>query len=882
MKPILNDFRSALCLLLALFFLLPLVATAANTKKKETDIMKRDNWIWSEHREKKNSTSYFRREYSLKGTPASLTLTLSAHNHLKFYVNGTRITGEVSPAPAVLPECIYYLSYHFEGEELKALLGENQGTLCLASAVQFLGDSGANYINGHPAFWCEGEVLYEDGSRSTLKTDNDWLALSETPYRNETPSSNGRRNNAQIDYDARKMPDALAWTQPGFDVTRYGAWTNAVSAHRESAEWKMRLQPTPEGSVHEGITPTPFGKQEIGHQVFDVGRIVSGWVESRLSAPAGTRIRFRYSEYMEGDVVSTCVGSKNQKSENYCDYYTFSGNGAEHFAFDFDYKAFQYFEIVGMDRWVSPEEITVQWASTDIHEISSFSSSDEFLTKLFRASCNTQINNVLGMPVDCPHREQAQYLADSQLQFALLSYAFEEYPEICYKTLLDFACSQEENGRFSFTAPTTAYANKLSIPEWDLRYSDILYRYLQHGGDLKDADLFYRAASRNVRFYWNMRNAKGLLQDEPGAWNISDHPKTKHVPDDPGSDTCPTVVNLLLFDSLNKLSKIADLLGKQAEAEEWEKLAADCRKAINENLLNPDNHLYVMHSGVRLTNLGVTAMAINTGVAKPEDLEKQLRALSSLQNIDTSVVLTFELLRTLLEHGNTRQKEAAYRRIVTSWGPMMENGYETVWEGFLNQSSHSHAWSGYPAYYLLKDFLGVEFEGIGRERVSVIPFLPQRIESMRGSVALPNGIGSLGVALERKDGLKLTLDVPALDDLTVAVPRFEDLTLVSVNGISVFDGETGQNAIGVQYLSCDSEYVYFSVTQSNRYVFLATQSTAPSPDGSAIGASSEAAEENDSLSGKALLFGGIATAAAGVLGTALLLLRRRKKTSHQA
>ena len=784
--------------------------------------MKRDNWIWSEHAETKNSTAYFRREYPLGGTPVALSLTLSAHNHLKFYVNGSRITGFVSPAPAALPTCVYNLSYRFSGDELKSLLGESQNTLCLASEVQFLGDGGTNYVNGHPAFWCEGEVLFADGSRLALKTGNDWLSLSNTPYRNETPSVNRRNTNAQLDYDARKMPDALAWTLPGFDAAK--GFKQAVAAHEETAQWEMYPQPIPEGAVFESITPTPIARQEIGYQVFDVGRIVSGWVEFRLNAPAGTRIRVRYSEYMEEDVVSTAVGSKKQKSEHYCDYYTFSGDGEERFAFDFDYKAFQYFEIVGMDRLVRPEEITVQWAATNIHQNASFTSSDEFLTKLFRACCNTQINNVLGMPVDCPHREQAQYLADSQLQFALLSYAFAEYREICYKTLFDFACSQKENGRFLFTAPTTGYTSMLSIPEWDLRYCDILWRYLQHSGDMRDAELFYRAASKNTQYYLNMRNDKGLLQDEPGAWNISDHP-AKHVPDDPGVDTCPTVVNLLLFDSVSKLAKIAEMLGKQKESEEWARIAADCREAINQNLLNPDTRLYTMHSGVRDTNLGVTVMAINTGVAMPEDLETQLCALTDPQIMDTSVVLTFELLRAILDHGTAAQKGAAYRRIVTSWGPMMEKGYETVWEGFLDQSSHSHAWSGYPAYHLLKDFLGVEFEGVGRKKVSVIPFLPHEIESMQGSVAMPDGVGSLDVAIERGETLSLTLAVPALPELTVAVPRTAELTHISVNGEAVFDGKAGGNAKGVQYLFCDAEYVYFSVSGNRRYVFLATRGT---------------------------------------------------------
>ena len=50
--------------------------------------------------------SYFRHDYDLKADPVSIAVRTSAHNHLKFYVNGNLITGYVSPAPTALPENI--------------------------------------------------------------------------------------------------------------------------------------------------------------------------------------------------------------------------------------------------------------------------------------------------------------------------------------------------------------------------------------------------------------------------------------------------------------------------------------------------------------------------------------------------------------------------------------------------------------------------------------------------------------------------------------------------------------------------------------------------------------------------------------------------------
>ena len=337
----------SLVLVLCLLLQTGLMASAVNTETPATETesayFTSTDWIWSADTYTTNSVSYFRHDYDLKADPVSLSIRTSAHNHLKFYVNGNLITGYVSPAPTALPENINYLSYTFTGSELEALLNADKTQLALAAAVQYMGSNGMNYINAKPAFWAEVVVGYADGSSETLITDTTWRALKDTPYKNGTPSQSSRQMNAQLDYDAQKMPDPLAWTLYGYDESSYtaGTWTNAVAADAETATWKMRQQNIPEGAIHEEITPTLTGKQEVGWQVFDVGRIATGWVKIRASAPAGTRICIRYSEdltsYDENGVVKHNVA--NESSETYCDYYTFSGNGVEEFAANFDYKA---------------------------------------------------------------------------------------------------------------------------------------------------------------------------------------------------------------------------------------------------------------------------------------------------------------------------------------------------------------------------------------------------------------------------------------------------------------------------------------------------------------------------------------------------------------
>ncbi|MBR7165559.1 MAG: family 78 glycoside hydrolase catalytic domain [Clostridia bacterium] len=829
----------ALCLVMLTSLVTPALAKSISAPAVQTEenFKTSSNWIWSSEETVNHRTAYFRKEVTLDSVPKKINVETSAHNHLKYYVNGNLVTGYVSPANASLPENVNYLSYTWEGAELDALLGENKTRLCLAAAAQFIGEAkSSNYVTGKPGFWTEVTVTYENGETETIKSDTSWRTSDSTPFADTKAMFEKHGLGSQIDYDARKMPDGLAWTRFGFDESQYPevTWKNAVLADRETATWKMRLQNVPEGAVHKELTPLAMGKQEIGHQVFDATQLVTGWVKIRASAPAGTRIYIRYSEYLNKDgTVHLGVGSSQQTTEDYRDFYTFSGNGVETFVADFDYKAFRYFEIVGLSDWIQVEDISVQWASSDLTQVSTFTSSDDMLNKLYEACINTQINNTIGMTVDCPHREQAQYLADSQLQYALFSYAFEEAPEFIYKTLFDFATQQLENGRFEYTSPTSQYVapDIYSIPEWDLRYTAILHRYYELTGNLAAVAEFYDNAAANVNFHYAMVDSTGLLIDDPAGRNISDHPG-KGVKDNPGFP--PTVVNLLLYDSLNRLSRLASLLGKDTESAAWAEKASALKQNINVLLKDNETGLYKHHLGTNDTNIGVTAMAINVGVAEKGDLQKQLEAISlwtnaSTANAETSVVLTYELLCAIMQYGTNAQKEYLYKRMEASWGQMVKKGHKTTWERWEDSSSHSHAWSAYPAYIMLRGFAGINFNGTAYSDITVKPFLPTGISHVSSTVKIPDSNESITVRLEREAGYKLVVKPPKGESVTVAVPRAEGgVSLITANGKTVFRDGKGLNVSGLTYLNDDAEYVYFKTTANKTYTF--KSSVAPLSD----------------------------------------------------
>lgn len=802
---------------------------AAAEESNEAPYFTSGKWIWSSSTVQTNSISYFRREFQFKSTPVSINIKTSAHNYLKFYFNGQIMTGLCTPASTVVPENKYYLEYTLSGDKLTGLLDKTTPTQAVfASMVQYLGSSnGQNYVMGKPGFWASITVKYADGSTQALETDNSWYALADTPYLNGTPGQESRNLSAVLDYDARKMPDPLAFAKNGYVMSSYtaGQWVKAVPADSETATWKMRPQGIPEGVVHKVITPTPVATQTDTVKVYDTGLVVSGFVHIKMKATAGTRICLRYSERLTsaGRVEHTEGG---EISDTYCDYYTFTGNGTEEYCPDFVYKAFRYAEFEVLSGSVtSVEAFDVEWASTGISSTASFSSSDDIMNKIYQACVNTQVNNVQNMPVDCPHREQSQYLGDSQMQYELLSYAFTDFDAINEKLLRDFADEQFPNGSFPFVAPVNyaAYtygSSYLIIPEYDLHYPDMLYQYYYHSGKTDALKEFYNAAKKVSDYYYGYVDSTGLAAKTP-YWHIADWPSC--IVDVSGKYL--STYNLYLYDALNKTSKIATLLGKTDDAAFYAQRAQKLGDAITERLMDYKTGLYMDCSGSSLRNPGVTALAIYVGQSPASFREKQLdyiaKTMLGSNFLQARIFLSLPVFHDLMQ-GNDEQKQAVYtlmtRTNAQGWGEMVASGDQTVWEDFdYSTGSHSHAYAGYPARIALQYLAGIGFAKEGCGGVTVKPFLPQGQSFVQGSVQLPSG-GSVSSRLEKTGDTSRLLTVGTPVAARIGVPRFAmQNTQVTLDGTVLFeDGAAKGSVSGIAYAGNDSQYVYFDVQPGTR------------------------------------------------------------------
>lgn len=522
-------------------------------------------------------------------------------------------------------------------------------------------------------------------------------------------------------------------------------------------------------------------------QVFDAGKIISGWPQLALPGMAGVTVRLRYAETLDGDgrvLHQVC----NETSHHYYDLYTMHGRGGiEYWQPDFSFKAFRYVEVTGYPQPIEEGQLRICSAGTAMARTGHFRCSSDFLNKLYDVCLQTQHNNVLGQVVDCPHREQAQYLADTDLQAETLLYNFDAYP-VLDKTLQDFADGQLEDGSFPFVFPSN-YEHPdffIQIPEWDLHYATLLWKLYQFSGDTELLSRYYEPLRVMIEGYLSLVSpATGLIPVGRG-WHISDwpYPTVEH------EGEYLTVQQIKAWQALRILSEAAALLNRADDSAAYAAHAQKLQVSVLNGLYDGSGKLLHDSSGTTATHQGVNALALYAGLLPTKDREAALKAVAG-KPWESKTVLSLPLLRLLYEEG---LQDQAYHLLskpdYPGWGYMIAQGAETMWEGWDDIESHCHAWNGYPARLLQEYVCGIQSGAPGFATARIRPFFAPDLDFAEASVSTVRG--KIAVRWERvsEAGIRMRLELPCTMSATAALasPSSRPITSLLVDGVEIWGG----------------------------------------------------------------------------------------------
>ncbi|WP_152392744.1 alpha-L-rhamnosidase [Paenibacillus guangzhouensis] len=708
------------------------------------------DWIWNGEPVSPNQFAYFRKEYVLEQSVLYAYLSISTHHHFQLLINGKRVGGYVSPAPSDPSHGKLYVTY-----DITPLLHPD-GLNCLAVIALYLGGGGQYAVDGLPGLIIQADLVMQDGERRRWATGTDWEHYESGTHRSGTPFQQNQRITPIEDVDARKLH--TSWTRYGYSNNRY---RRAELSPAAEAGWRLTPQRIPEGDIEDLFLPELESSEHTSdgcRLIYDAGRIVSGWVRLRLPGIRNTAVRVRYSEQLAADggvERKVC----NETSEHYYDQYTMRGDDIEEWEPAMTHKAFRYIEVTGYPVPLQVGQM-VAAVRTGLLEVGLFHSSDPYLNTLHEACVRTQKNNILGQVVDCPHREQAQYLADSDLQAELLLYHFGTSAAMLEKTLIDFAAAQKPDGAFPFVAPSNDEHPDFAIriPEWDLHFVSLLWKVYEATGDISIIRRHYDAAKRSVSYWLSMCDQEGLLH-KSAWWHISDWP----YPTVDESGDVLTVQNTKLCRALRLLAKMAAIAGLDGDIESWTAMSIRSARTIANSLFDSESNGFMDSLGSPSQHQGVNALALLEGLApRTADASAILKRIAE-QAWEARAVLSLPLLRLLFDHGYADKAYALLRKTdFPGWGYMIAQGSPTMWEGWDDIESHSHAWNGYPARLLYEYVAGIQIAAPGFSTIRFQPYCPEDLAFAEASIPTPFGVTR--IRWERQapiDGIEVALEVPA-------------------------------------------------------------------------------------------------------------------------
>ena len=492
---------------------------------------------------------------------------------------------------------------------------------------------------------------------------------------------------------------------------------------------------TPPDRIVRKIRPTVVFR-DGSRTVYDAGVNLSGVVSFTQRAAYGEKTVVNHAEMLDNSYcLLTASAGKILQSETYI------SDGNEHFCMPkFVFHGFRYFEVIG-----NAEDVWVHEIHTDMPLRVRFSSDNEVLNFLFRASVQSLYSNMhAGVVTDCPHREKLGYTGDGQLtaDLALTILSSEKFYE---KWMRDIADGQDpDSGHVQHTAPFEGGGG--GPGGWGGAIVIVPYMIGLHHGRTDLLRKYYPNMQKYIA-YMESRCEDGVVaREEEKGWCLGDWctPEKVAIPE-------PFVNTYFLVKCLDYMSEIAEVLGEDSAI--WTEKSEEYKSNLKKHYYDAASHAYcgdIQGANVFAADIGLADDAMLCAIA-----EKYER----MGNFDTGIFGTDILIRVLFDHGfgDTAMKLLTSEK-ENSYGAWLRRGETSLCEYWCGRASHNHHMFGAPLRYVFSRVLGVDDSGrapvIAPAEISFPIELEAEMETKFGKIFVQRNVS------ENKESFVLRVSTP--------------------------------------------------------------------------------------------------------------------------
>ena len=703
---------------------------------------------------------YLRKDFALRDEISEARLYVSGMGVYNAYLNGQEIAPEelLKPTLSWYSKRVYFNTYDVtemlqQGDNAIGIIleGGRYTSLRYNAANPNWDDSENVFGFGTPRLLLQLEVVYKDGYKELIVSDETWKITNKGPIRTAN------------EYDGETYDenyDLGDWNHPDYDDSD---WLQAELV--EAPEGQLSPQPNPNITIMEKRKPISVF-QKGDKWVLDMGQNMVGFIDMKVRGQQpGDIITLRFAELLTPDSTlytanlrgAECTdryivtnNSKNsqllspidsshptsQRRNDMGDSQLSTLNSQLNWHPTFVYHGFRYVEISGLreipnlddfEGWVIYDEMSVT---------GSFETSNNIINAVYHNAYWGIRGNYRSMPTDCPQRdERLGWTGDRTTGNYGESYIFNNH-QLYAKWLNDAEDCQWDNGSLPNVIPPywRGYTDNMTWPGAVVTVTDMLYTRF---GDLEPVRQHYDALKKWMLHMKNDYMRGGLMpRDTYGDWCMPPESLELIHSSDPTRITDATVLSTPFYCYLcGKMAKFAEVLGFDEDVAFFEQEITTSSVAFNDKYFNRVTGVYA--------NNTVTANILPLWFGMvPKGLEDKVMnsIVDKTKNecdghVSTGVVGIQQLMRCLTEYGRgDLALKIASNDTYPSWGYMYRNGATTIWE-LWNGNTADPAMNSGNHVMLLGDLILWEYEYLGGIRAlepgySKIQLKPYPIEGL--------------------------------------------------------------------------------------------------------------------------------------------------------
>jgi alpha-L-rhamnosidase len=766
------------------------------------------NWIGAGSGQ---TSPFYRQSFHIDDLPEQATIYVAPLGYFELYINGQKVGNEVlAPAVSNFSKRSYYRTYDVRGYLKK---GINSIGIWMGTGWYSPGLPGVEHDS--PVVRAQLE-LSGNGMGQSVITDTSWQTKpSDRKLLGEWRW--GLFGGEQV--DARSIDKQ--WWQTETSTT---GWTPVVEV--SPADVPCSPQTCTGNQKLPAISPRWVERMDEDTILVDFGTNLTGLMNMTFRGlKPGQKVTLYYADMdgREDDVkwrVNQELARKDFAIYGQYDEFISAGSDVETFENVFNYHAFRFVLIEGLEYLPTTADMIAVPVETEASETGTFSCSNELYNRIHQMVRWTyRCLNLAGQTVDCPHRERLGY-GDGQTIMDTGLFNFDT-ASLYAKWSRNWWDEQTEDGFVPFTAPCPH--NTGGGPAWGAMCIMVPWKTYLFSNDLRLLEEGYPHMKGYLE-YLNAFVKDGVLQEifpPENRWgNLGDW-----VPPRRGMDTnnWPDPESRQLFNNcyrihlLQIMQKVAGLLGKDADTKAYAADIGVAQERVHGTWFNQTNNTYANGEQPYLIfplKTGVTPDSLKGAVF---DKFVETLLVDDGGHLNTGMIGTQIMTDYLLETGRSDLIDTfVNKKTYPGWGFMVENGATTCWEQWNGYYSQIHSCFPYIGGWFYRGLAGIRWdpEAPGFKHVILRPEPVKSVDWVKCSYQSPYGEIVSNWKLE-EGSFTYDIHVPANSTATIHLPaesqeniKIGNKPLSQVEGVTFLrmDNERAVLAVGSGRYSLVSKY----------------------------------------------------------------------------